>query len=519
MATQDQFQLLPVVASLVGEDVDEVRRRAPKASFLALGGDSISATQLEFAARDAGIDLDMSVVLGDLTLQDLDKRCSQAAPKENGDKPQASATSLPSHQLDRASEQTGVPKSKILDVFPFTGMQQSLWADSQRERGINISRRTWRLPVTGLDLDKFKEAWQAVAKVNPILTARCFSDAQGACFLAVIDEQLDWQCVEGGLAPLKDQPVPPMTLGSRLAHFTLCRGHAGSPSYFNLVIHHVLYDGWSFRRLILHDFHDALRGHELKSRPSLHNVMEAQRRLSAADAKTYWREQLKECPQEPFPEKPTADFAPKGTQSLLRRFALPSSTTTKSLNGLVAAAWSTVLSRRYSGDNVLFGTIVWGRTPTLEQALDIAYPTFNKVPVVERCSPDRPVRELISSLSQKLWEYNDYSRVADGEIASASEDARRACNFTTTLNVQPPSEVDPDAVISEQTLEQTDFTGATGLLFMAVPHEGDLRLRAIFDERMISTDTVTELLAEMETAVLALQKAEDTDLLLRDVTA
>jgi hypothetical protein len=67
-----------------------------------------------------------------------------------------------------AEDQCQVRRNQITDIYPCTALQEDLMTLTVKTAGAYVATFTYRLPGD-IDLDRFRVAWNAVARANRIL--------------------------------------------------------------------------------------------------------------------------------------------------------------------------------------------------------------------------------------------------------------------------------------------------------------------------------------------------------------
>lgn len=153
------------------------------------------------------------------------------------------------HLRSQAALLCHVQERQILDAYPCTPLQAGLLALTARESGSYVAQFSFKLSEQ-INVKKLHDAWQRVAKTNPILRTRIVNIPRHGLFQVVVDVPLLWSSdYDDTDSSSEDGLQEPMGLGTALTRFAILPSYNGS---FRLQwdIHHALYDGWSFPLLL-----------------------------------------------------------------------------------------------------------------------------------------------------------------------------------------------------------------------------------------------------------------------------
>ena len=165
-------------------------------SFFRMGGDSISAMKLVGAARLEGVSLTVTDVFRNPRLSDMAVAATSIASGEGKVAELTSFSLLDGHSgteatCDEAATQCNVDRGDIQDVYPCTPLQEGLMALSIKRAGAYIGRIVIELPQE-TDLDRFQEAWEAVAASTAVLRTRIIQTAAYRFLQLTVDEPIKW---------------------------------------------------------------------------------------------------------------------------------------------------------------------------------------------------------------------------------------------------------------------------------------------------------------------------------------
>jgi len=321
---------------------------------------------------------------------------------------------LQQQQLDNLP----MPAREVEDIYPLSPMQQGMLFHSLYQQGGGDYINQMRVDVRGLDVDRFRRAWQAAVDRHEVLRASFVTQFEQP--LQVIRKNmrlpfvsLDW-CGRTGVQDSLDA----WAHADRQAGFDL----QGEPLLRVAVIrteqdlhhviytsHHILMDGWSNSQLlgeVLQTYAGEL-GQPLTSR--YRDYIQWLQRQDKQQSEDFWREQVKELENptrlaQSMPVDKQVEAAGQGDHFQvwearrtreLTDFARQQRATA---NTLVQCAWLLLL-QRYTGQAcVAFGATVSGRPtdlPGVEQQLGLF---INTLPVIAAPQPSCTVAQWIEQV-------------------------------------------------------------------------------------------------------------------------
>ncbi|MBK4996151.1 non-ribosomal peptide synthetase [Pseudomonas sp. S37] len=321
-----------------------------------------------------------------------------------------------------------IPAAQIEDLYPLAPMQQGMLFHSLLEQGGGHYINQMRVDVKGLDVPRFRAAWQAAVDRHEVLRANYVT-----CFerpLQLIRRQLelpfthlDWAGIAEQGAALDSWAVADLRKGFDLQHDPLLRlaviRTGEDTCHLVFTSHHILMDGWSNAQLL---------GEVLQTYAGLPNAgltgryrdyIEWLHRQDPLQGEAFWQQQLHDL------NEPTRlalairqdkgrlgagygvhqQYLSEGQTQALAGFARQQRVT---VNTLVQAAWLLLL-QRYTGQScVSFGATVSGRPAELrgvEQQLGLF---INTLPVAASPRPQQRVAEWVQQLQAQNLALREY---------------------------------------------------------------------------------------------------------------
>ena len=193
--TRDEAEMQRLWAAVLKRPIETV---GLDDSFFRLGGDSILAMHLILAAREAGFSLRANDVFAYPRLVDMAAFVgTQSRGNMDTTYPPVEPFSLVSNMgpitqlLADLAQQCGIQIEEIEDAYPATPLQEGLMLLSKKQVGAYVNRTTFVLPK-GLDLKRFKAAWQSTVDAVSILRARIVYMKGVGTMQVVTRQKIEW---------------------------------------------------------------------------------------------------------------------------------------------------------------------------------------------------------------------------------------------------------------------------------------------------------------------------------------
>nr|POF06863.1 nonribosomal peptide synthetase 1 [Quercus suber] len=375
-----------------------------EASFLDLGGDSVTA--LEFRARCSTTNVEVQIgdilecsSLGILAAKMVHRTQSRT---DHSVKAWSLALGLDRESAEREVQEQLKPqaaKSKILDMYPATALQQALMTLAVKQPGSYISEYRFALANT-VDIARFQAAWGQLLQACAILRTRIVL-VDGQFWQIVLDEDAQWKS-----SWMKDTSSNQIDFGSKLCHYAL--QSAGTNHYFHLRMHHAVFDGWSLGLIsqTLAQYYDEGTQAEKKLVP-FSNFVEYSLNVDTLESRDYWKDQLNDAKRTVFPSMRQGD--PSAHRSTTHRHHV----------GLSVRPKSTTIA-----------------TAPVDGIEHIAGPVISTVPVRIKLDQQQPVAQFLQSVQSQAAEMIAFEQLGLQNIAALSSDAKEACRFSTLLAIQ-----------------------------------------------------------------------------------
>ncbi|KAI0424831.1 hypothetical protein F5Y09DRAFT_347316 [Xylaria sp. FL1042] len=501
--------ILGIDASAIGLD-DE---------FFRLGGDSLTAIRLVSATGYAGFALTVADVfrcpklelqarlLTDKVARDVEVIPPFTLLEDQGE-------SLPLRQT--LAELCGLTDpSMVEDAYSCTPLQAGIFSLGTKRDGDYVLQAVLELQ-DDLHIEKFKAAWEEMFRHTPMLRTKIIEQEKLGLLQIVCRDEIQWLQANDLDGYLEEDNLKPMGLGDSLSRFALVRD-AAKPRWFIWTIHHVLYDGWSLQRItnLAKEVFLGSAGREvITKRPGFNSfVHHTLKDNDKTEMETYWQTYFANSESAIFPSLPMTIREPVANATL--EFSLPSRARTGvTLSTMIRGALALVMSHHTGTTDVIFGSIVSGRTAPVTGIEDILGPTIATVPVRVQPMKDETISEYVDSVQRDMMAMIPYEQIGLQRLAKLSKESRDACRFQTLLVVQPQEdEIESDSVFGKwQTTSTQQRFSTYAITLECFILDGEVRARASFDTRVVDEWRMAQILRQLGTVLeqLAVAPADRT---------
>ena len=305
----------------------------------------------------------------------------------------------------------------IEDIYPLAPMQQGMLFHTLFEQEAGNYINQMRVEVSGLDVARFKAAWQATLNTHEVLRSGFVSHLDQSLQVVLREVPMPFAEVDArGQTPqwLDDWADADRRQGFDLTQAPLLRltvlRTAEDKHQLVYTSHHILMDGWSSSRL-LGEVLQRYGGQTLARQTSRYrDYIEWLQRQDAALSERFWTGQLAELDEptrlmQSFKSQPGEagqgdhlQLIDAHTTQALSEFAREQRVT---LNTLVQSAWLLVLQRYTGQSSVTFGATVAGRPaelPGVEEQLGLF---INTLPVIASPRLEQRVADWVQQVQTK----------------------------------------------------------------------------------------------------------------------
>ncbi|MDR9754671.1 amino acid adenylation domain-containing protein [Pseudomonas sp. SZMC_28357] len=395
-------------------------------NFFELGGDSIVSLQAVSRAGQRGL------VFSPKQLFDTQIIRALAAIATHRDASLVEAARVEAFSLVPHIDAAG--RAGLQDLYPLSPMQQGMLFHCLDAPDLNPYVNQLSVAVDGLQIPRFRAAWQTLIERHEVLRAAFrwrdgLADPLQAVFAEaeLPIEELDWRDLDDTERALKALAAAEQAKGFNLScpplmRFILVR--LGDDRYQMIwIYHHLLLDGWSASRLL----GDMLRLYHHDALPVLTgryaDYIAWLQRQDASAAEGFWRERLA------LLEAPTilAKASGAGGAGHGVMYSHLDATATRALhsfakrqrvtlNTLVQGAWLLLLQRHSGQRSVAFGATVAGRPTGLAGAQDMLGLFINTLPVIQTLDPQQALGDWLRELQDYNLNVRDYEHTPLSDI-------------------------------------------------------------------------------------------------------
>lgn len=404
----------------------------------------------------------------------------------------------------------GFPRQRVLDVYSCSPLQEGLIALSVANPGAYVAQELYALP-SDVDVGRFKASCLAAVLAHAILRTRIVQLESSKLMQVVLEEDtIEWltgDSVEAYVAMSRDT----MSLGKRLTDWAIINTN---PKTFVWTKHHAIYDGYSLDLLIrtIGDFYYSAMDLDLGATHNnniplpvvgYNTFIKYLIQQDRNESQEYWRQYLAGSTRTNFPRRRGSSTSKeaKPDHCIVHDIQLVKGhhdiDTTVPL--LVRTAWAILLAKYTGSDDVVFGTVLSGRTAPIPDIMNIPGPTFTTVPVRAKFpeSSSMRVAQLVEEIRNDAAKAIPHEYFGLQNIKGISQDIRDACDFDTLLVIQSESHVgnsllQPIGVTSQHTFR----TYALTLDCQIIP--SGIRVNAYFDDTLIVPRQMSRLMEHFE---------------------
>ncbi|KAF7931242.1 hypothetical protein BELL_0094g00110 [Botrytis elliptica] len=429
------------ILDLDDEDVE------PDSNFFALGGDSIDALKVARLVQQAGITLNVNLMLRHPQFSEMVKAVLEQSLQEvkEIERPEDAASTLfiqipesRQHEvLSSAVQQCHISESEIVRLFPCTPMQTGLVVLTAQQNDLYWAQQSFEVPIDW-PVAQVEAAWKRVVEANEALRSRIIQLSDGTCYQVVLHSETSTMNEEakGG------NSNPPF--GQPLFYCWI------KPGRLQWRVHHAVYDAWS-QRLIFNALVDAYQDPTNPKiiHPPFSSFAGYLAQMDLSQSLSFWRQQLHGFEGQSFPRPLATDES--------RDQAHVSMESTWGQNqhhlGFTAAtaiqtAWGIVLTRYNEASDVVFGVVSMGRSAAIagEDVARIIGPTIATVPFRLQLEESTTVKESLSATQSQYGDCLPYEHVGLAHISSLGDSGpAQASRFQSLLVIQP-EEIDDSPI-------------------------------------------------------------------------
>lgn len=410
--TEVQKRIRQVLSSLSGTPIQKIH---PETSIFRLGLDSINAVQVAAMLRREGFKVSASDVIECQTCVKLADRISVIS-KDSEDKS--------GYNFDKFSREVSaqiqdkVPDTATIEaVLPSTPLQCAMLVSFIQSRGQNYLNLLSYAVDNTISEDDLIDAWKALQMHHPMLRTGFIAVQHRHSSFAMLRYSHSPESIETAnhifrlesqdkLQEWKEKEAAAILNTIHLPPWRISLAKADGGLMMNVLVHHALYDAQSLDQM-MGDLSSLLAGKNINHRsiePALNVILS--RSLNDEDAaQGFWKEKAEMAVVNTFPimtplredERTIVSHEIKASMTLS---SLQMATTKQgvSIQAIIQAAWTRILSSYLGEESVVFGVILSGRG--MEETRDAPFPCMNTIPVIAVNQPSN------TELTRHMMEYN-----------------------------------------------------------------------------------------------------------------
>ncbi|EPB4449944.1 amino acid adenylation domain-containing protein [Pseudomonas aeruginosa] len=440
---------------------------------------------------------------------------------------------FPLADIDQARlDSLPLPVGSIADLYPLSPMQQGMLFHSLYEEGAGDYINQMQVEVEGLDVARFRLAWEATLEAHDVLRSGFVWEGELGRPLQVVHKSVslpfaehDWRGrtdLESALEDLADQ--------ERLRTFDLQQAPllrwvsvrvADHRHRLIYTSHHILMDGWS-GSLLLGEVLERYSGRQPAPQAGRYRDYIAWlQRQDRESAERYWKERLAELDAptrlaqaircELLPASGHGHFVHAFDPVSTQHFEAFARTQRVTLNTLVQSAWLLLLQRYTGQDTVCFGATVAGRPmelPGIEQQVGLF---INTLPVIASPRADLSVVDWISQVQDCNLGLREYEHTPLYEVQRwAGQGGEGLFDSLLVFENYPVSEALEQGAPSGlrfgevENREQTNYP-----LTLSVGLGETLQVQYSYDRRYLDSETVERLASHWRNLLEAMCRAPE----------
>jgi amino acid adenylation domain-containing protein len=503
----------------IWSDVLQLERVGVHDNFFEVGGDSTAAVHVASRARAGGIQMTAYDVFRDPTVALLAAAHGRADASER-----TSEVFHPAGASAPAALQGLVEKA-----YRLTGLQEGLLFHDIEDPTLYVVQRIFRI-VGPLDLARFRLAWDTVVSRHEALrTAVCWQDVPRPVQVVHRRVQVPWHFEDWGALPAAEQAARQAAYLQaerarglavdtapllRISVFR-CADHA-----YRLIatVHHIVMDGWSWEIVFSEALacYRAALGYATPDLPPATSYQQYVDWLGAQDraaARAFWSGALAGLHG---PTQFSLDHRAASRETALavtrgqRTIELPvelSSLAKKAarqmrvtINTLCQAVWALTLSRHSGQTDLLFGTVVSGRSARIEGAESIVGLLANTIPVRAIVRRGERVARWLGELQSQQAEARAYEYASLAEIHRWSGlPADREMFESITVHESYLGEARGAVACGNVSIEQVDALEQSNYpLSISTALGAGMRIQCAYDATRFGEETIARFLEDYQ---------------------
>ncbi|EHK26839.1 putative non-ribosomal peptide synthetase [Trichoderma virens Gv29-8] len=411
--TEPEKKIRQVLSSLSGTSIQKIH---PETSIFQLGLDSINAVQVAAMLRREGFVVSASDVIECQNCTRLAQRISQTSEDSE---------TTPGYNFEKFSKEISAQiADKALDatdieaVLPSTPLQCAMLVSFIQSQGQNYLNLLSYAVDNIVLKDDLIAAWKALQVHHPMLRTGFAAVQHQYSSFAMLRYSSSSDSTESfkhifhmesqdDLQEWKEKEAATILNNLHIPPWRVSLADINGGIMMNILIHHALYDARSLDQM-MGDLSTLLSGQDIAHirpiEPALNEILS--RSLSdRSTAQEFWTEKAEMAVVNTFPVMTPL----REDERTMLSFEIRSSATLSSLQmatmkqgvsiqAIIQAAWTRILSSYLGEESVVFGVILSGRS--MDETKDAPFPCMNTIPVIAVNQPSN------TELTRYMMEYN-----------------------------------------------------------------------------------------------------------------
>ena len=389
------------------------------------------------------------------------------------------------------------PITSIEDIYPCTGDQtQSIHLSDNRKANLTL-----QIELTNSSPEQFSKAWRMVVQDNPILRTE----------IVEVDRHYLQVVMKTG-APIVVGPSTPQLVtdiwGFKKPLLQLIQ--EADSDRFTILFHHILHDGFSLE-LFFQKLQASYDGNHHSS-PYPYNSFLKWTSEIGPDIDKFWKDMFAsyDASRDIFPSLPYPGYKPSGSSMLEKEVKVPQHSVHRTtVESKLRVALAAAIAHQTNDQDVVFGTHIARRDAPLPGIANISGPISTSVPVRIQVHEEETLQETLDAVHKQGLESIPYHCAELSHISSLSLEARAACQFRTSLMLQPEFDSMRSDWVSKWDFHEAEFC-YWSLCFVAQVKNGSLVIWAFFDDEMVTSSQVQDMLDRMGSVLDLIERKPET---------
>lgn len=415
--TEIETTVRQVLSELSGVSSNQIHRQT---TIFQLGLDSINAVQVASILRQQGFNISASDVIECPSCTKIAAKLLELIGKQDMEKLGTYNFDVFSQDVESQLKDIILDGAEVEAVLPCTSLQSAMLASFSQSKGDNYLNAVSYLIDDGIYVQDIMKAWKSLQARHPMLRTGFAPVQHRDTSFAMIRYKRDFFL--SSFATLEESEEEDFALAERKRQFgEVVQASPCTPPWkmvvlkkrhhlsMNIIMHHALFDAASLHQM-LDDVARSLRGERPHAFPRVEPALSTLLRkaaLSQEEERVFWESKANQVVVNKFPamtplSTSTRNILADTICSRLSFTELRQATQRSNLTiqAVIQAAWTRVLSSYLGEDSVVFGVALSGRT--IDAVRDAPFPCLNTVPIVAQTKASN------AELTSYMMDYNQH---------------------------------------------------------------------------------------------------------------